>query len=77
MAKMLFQDFDIPALYIANTSALALFASSKVTGVVVDCGTFILYCHPFWCCYFSSSLCCFSVFLLLLKPQLHGIASVL
>ena len=38
MAKLLFQHFDVPALYIANTAALALFALGKVTGVVVDCG---------------------------------------
>ncbi len=38
IASLLFQHFNVPALYIANTSALALFASGKVTGVVVDCG---------------------------------------
>jgi actin-related protein len=44
IAKILFKEFNVPALYIANTSALALFAAGRVTGVVVESGLSLLPC---------------------------------
>ena len=38
LARVLFGEYQIPALFVANTSALALYASGKVTGVVVELG---------------------------------------
>ena len=37
-ADVLFNDFGIPALYVSNTSSLAIFGSGAVTGVVVELG---------------------------------------
>jgi actin-related protein len=38
VARVLFQEFRVPALFVANTSSLALFGSGRVTGVVVELG---------------------------------------
>ncbi|MFX0066526.1 MAG: actin, cytoplasmic 2 [Candidatus Hermodarchaeota archaeon] len=38
MQEILFETFNIPALYISNQSVLALYASGRTTGVVVDVG---------------------------------------
>ncbi|MFX1255344.1 MAG: actin, cytoplasmic 2 [Promethearchaeota archaeon] len=38
MTEILFETFNIPALYISNQSVLALYASGRTTGVVVDIG---------------------------------------
>ncbi|MFX1537359.1 MAG: actin, cytoplasmic 2 [Promethearchaeota archaeon] len=38
MEEILFETFNIPALYISNQSVLALYASGRTTGVVVDVG---------------------------------------
>jgi actin, other eukaryote len=37
-AEMLFESFRVPSIYIANSSSLALFASGRTTGLVVECG---------------------------------------
>lgn len=37
-AEMLFESFRVPSIYIANSSALSLFASGRTTGLVVECG---------------------------------------
>ncbi len=34
----MFETFNTPALYLSTSSALALFASGRTTGIVVDCG---------------------------------------
>lgn len=38
MAKLLFEQFDVPALYVENAPKLALFASGRTSGLVVDIG---------------------------------------
>eukprot|EP00053_Salpingoeca_punica_P004509 m.49475 g.49475 ORF g.49475 m.49475 type:complete len:514 (+) comp12826_c1_seq1:2177-3718(+) len=38
IAELLFNHFNVPALFVANTSTLALYASQRITGVVVDIG---------------------------------------
>eukprot|EP00928_Gymnodinium_smaydae_P001718 TRINITY_DN10616_c1_g1_i1.p1 TRINITY_DN10616_c1_g1~~TRINITY_DN10616_c1_g1_i1.p1 ORF type:complete len:531 (+),score=85.27 TRINITY_DN10616_c1_g1_i1:32-1594(+) len=36
--KIMFETFSVPAMFIAIQSVLALFASGRTTGIVVDCG---------------------------------------
>lgn len=38
MAELLFESFQCPSLYFPNQTTLALIASGRTTGVVVDCG---------------------------------------
>ncbi|KAF9433620.1 centractin- actin- protein of the dynactin complex [Entomortierella beljakovae] len=38
MAQVMFETFNVPALYISNQAELALFASGRKTGVVLDVG---------------------------------------
>ena len=38
MAKMMFDNFGVPAVYFQNQSVLSLYARGITTGVVVDCG---------------------------------------
>lgn len=38
MLETQFESFRVPALHLADTSSLALFASGRRTGVVLDCG---------------------------------------
>ena len=36
--QIMFETFNVPALYIANNAVLALYASGRTTGVVVESG---------------------------------------
>jgi actin-related protein len=38
MTQIMFEEFNIPALYVANQGVLSLYASGRTTGVVLDCG---------------------------------------
>ncbi|CAI4053391.1 hypothetical protein SUVZ_15G2830 [Saccharomyces uvarum] len=38
MAQVLFETFNLPALYVSNPAVLSLYASGRTTGCVVDCG---------------------------------------
>lgn len=38
MAQILFESFNVPALYMANGALLSLFATGRITGVVLDMG---------------------------------------
>eukprot|EP00051_Salpingoeca_urceolata_P003110 m.55243 g.55243 ORF g.55243 m.55243 type:complete len:499 (+) comp12519_c0_seq1:52-1548(+) len=38
LAELLFHELEVPAIYVATTSAMAMFGAGKVTGVVVDIG---------------------------------------
>jgi actin-related protein len=38
MTQIMFETFDVPALYITTSAVLALHASKSTTGCVVDCG---------------------------------------
>jgi len=48
MAQILFEEFNCPAVYIANQSVLALYASAKTTGMVVDCGEGVTHFSPIY-----------------------------
>eukprot|EP00731_Ephydatia_muelleri_P007030 Em0003g1278a len=38
MTQIMFEHFNIPAMYAVNTAVLSLFASGRTTGMVIDCG---------------------------------------
>lgn len=38
MAEIMFESINVPHFYLANQSVLSLFATSRLTGLVVDCG---------------------------------------
>lgn len=38
MAEIMFESFQVPALYITNPAVLALYASGRTEGLVFDCG---------------------------------------
>eukprot|EP00056_Hartaetosiga_gracilis_P021660 m.25623 g.25623 ORF g.25623 m.25623 type:complete len:510 (-) comp9199_c0_seq2:67-1596(-) len=44
LCRVMFDTFDIAALYVANTSTLAIFGLGRVTGVVVDIGHEVSMC---------------------------------
>jgi len=48
MAEILFEEFNCPALYIANQSVLALYASARTTGMVVDSGDGVTHFSPIY-----------------------------
>jgi len=43
MAQILFETFNVPAMYVAHQSVLSLYANGRTTGIVVDMGADI--CH--------------------------------
>ncbi|XP_070580849.1 actin, cytoplasmic 2-like [Ptychodera flava] len=46
MTQILFEKFNVPALYIGNTGLLCLFASGRTSGVVVDIGYGVTHIVP-------------------------------
>jgi actin beta/gamma 1 len=48
MAQIMFETFRVPALYIENTSVLALHASDCTTGIVLDCGDGVSHAVPIY-----------------------------
>jgi centractin len=46
LAKRLFETFKVPALYLCAPSVLALYASGRTTGLVLDCGDGVTHCMP-------------------------------
>lgn len=46
MTQIMFEKFNIPAMYLANQSVLSLYASGRTTGVVVDSGDGLSHCVP-------------------------------
>lgn len=38
MAEIMFESFQVPALYITNPAVLSLYASGRTEGLVIDCG---------------------------------------
>eukprot|EP01107_Rhizomastix_libera_P003182 TRINITY_DN1548_c0_g1_i1.p1 TRINITY_DN1548_c0_g1~~TRINITY_DN1548_c0_g1_i1.p1 ORF type:complete len:371 (-),score=105.74 TRINITY_DN1548_c0_g1_i1:57-1169(-) len=46
MARIFFETFSVPALYISLQSILSLYSSGRTTGVVIDCGDGVSHCVP-------------------------------
>merc|ERR1719320_1543616 len=46
MIKVFFENFNVPAVYVADQAILALYASGKTNGVVLDCGHGVTHCVP-------------------------------
>lgn len=48
LCQMLFEVFNVPALSIGNTSVLALYATGRSTGLVIDSGASKTHIGPVW-----------------------------
>jgi centractin len=48
LAEIFFEIFNIPALFISMQAVLALYASGKTTGVVLDSGDGVTHCVPIY-----------------------------
>ena len=48
MAEIMFNEFNVPALYVAMQAALSLYASGRTTGLVVDIGDGVTHIVPIW-----------------------------
>ncbi|XP_004621782.2 actin-like [Sorex araneus] len=44
--QILFEEFRVPGLYLANQAVLSLFASGQVSGTTIECGEGLTYCVP-------------------------------
>ena len=45
---MMFEDFKVPRLYVANQAVMSLFATGKTTGTVLDIGEGITHAVPIY-----------------------------
>ena len=45
-AELFFENFNVPALYLAIQAILSLYASGRTTGVVLDCGDGVTHAVP-------------------------------
>ena len=48
VARIMFETFNVPALYVALPAFLSLFASGRTTGIVLDCGAGVTYAAPIY-----------------------------
>ncbi|MHA1270951.1 MAG: actin, cytoplasmic 2 [Candidatus Helarchaeota archaeon] len=48
MAEIMFETFNVPALYISMQAVLSLYASGRTTGLVVDSGTGVTHVVPIY-----------------------------
>lgn len=48
MTQVMFETFNVPAMYVGNHAALSLFATGRSTGVVVECGLSVARTVPVW-----------------------------
>ena len=48
MTQIMFETFELPSLYLANQAVLGLYASGRVTGVLLDIGTDVSYAVPIY-----------------------------
>eukprot|EP01083_Nonionella_stella_P187769 690733_1 len=46
MTQIMFETFDVPGFYVANTAVLALYASGRTTGVVIEIQEGVIYTVP-------------------------------
>lgn len=51
MTQVMFESFQIPALYVAIQAVLALYAAGRTTGVVLDCGDGVSHTVPIYAGY--------------------------
>ena len=60
VTQIMFETFDVPALYIAASNVLALYASGRTTGVVLDSGHDSTYVVPIYegCVRFGDEMRC-------------------
>jgi actin len=48
MQEIMFEKFDVPGLYVAIQAVLALYASGRTTGMVLDCGDGVSHTVPIY-----------------------------
>eukprot|EP01125_Pyxidicula_operculata_P014516 TRINITY_DN483_c0_g4_i1.p1 TRINITY_DN483_c0_g4~~TRINITY_DN483_c0_g4_i1.p1 ORF type:complete len:375 (+),score=39.75 TRINITY_DN483_c0_g4_i1:734-1858(+) len=48
MTSIMFESFNVPALYIANQAQLSLYAAARTTGTVLDIGDGVCYAAPIY-----------------------------
>ena len=48
MLEILFETFEVPAVYVQIQAVLALYASGRTTGCVLDCGDGVSHCVPIY-----------------------------
>ncbi len=48
MTQMMFEIFNVPALYLANQAVLSLYAGGRTTGIVLDCGHGVSHAVPIY-----------------------------
>lgn len=48
MTEIMFEQFDVPALYLAVQSVLSLYSSGKTTGLVLDSGDGVTHTVPIY-----------------------------
>jgi len=47
-AQIFFETYSVPAFFMAMQGVLSLFASGKVTGLLLDCGDGVTHCVPIY-----------------------------
>ncbi|KAM3267589.1 hypothetical protein P3S67_032218 [Capsicum chacoense] len=48
MTQIIFETFNIPAMYVANKAVLSVFANGRTTCIVVDCGDDVTHAVPIY-----------------------------
>ncbi len=48
MTEIMFEQFDVPALFLAVQSVLSLYSSGKTTGLVLDSGDGVTHTVPIY-----------------------------
>ena len=48
MTQIMFEKFNVPAMYVASQAVLSLYASGRTTGLVVDSGDGVSHTVPIY-----------------------------